>query len=65
MLHSSPAKKGFLIHSLRSASDIFSNPILAGTFIPGLIPQTDIWHALYEFLSSLRDKHFSDTHSDV
>lgn len=41
------------------------NPILAGTFIPGMIPPTDIWNALYEYLSSLRDKPFTDTRSDI
>ena len=41
------------------------NPILAGTFVPGVIPPTDIWHALYEYLSSLRDKLFTDTRSDI
>lgn len=41
------------------------NPILSGTFIPKLVPPTDIWLALYEYLSSLRDKPFSDTRSDI
>ena len=41
------------------------NPILAGTFIPGMIPPTDIWNALYEYLSSLRDKPFTDSRSDI
>ena len=41
------------------------NPILAGTFIPKVILPTDIWNALYAYLSSLRDKPFTDTRSDV
>jgi hypothetical protein len=41
------------------------NPILAGTFIPGVIPPIKIWNALYEYLSSLRDKPCTDTRSDV
>ena len=41
------------------------NPILADTFIPKMIPPTDIWQALYEYISSLRDKPFTDTRSDV
>ena len=41
------------------------NPILSGTFIPKTIPAPDIWQALYEHLSSLRDKSFTDTRSDV
>jgi len=42
-----------------------TNPILAGTFIPRVIPPTDIWNALYAYLSSLRDKPFTDSRSDV
>lgn len=41
------------------------NPILSGTFIPKLVSPTDIWQNLYEYLSSLRDKPFIDTRSDV
>ena len=41
------------------------NPILADTFIPKMIPPTDIWQALYEYLSSLRDKPFTDTRTDT
>lgn len=41
------------------------NPILAGTFIPGMIPPTDIWNVLYTYLSSLRDKPFTDSRSDI
>ena len=41
------------------------NPILAGTFIPKMIPPTDIWHSLYEYISSLRDKPFTDTRTDT
>ena len=41
------------------------NPILAGTFIPKLIPAADIWQALYEYLSTLRDTPFTDTRSDI
>jgi len=43
----------------------FENPILAGTFIPKLIPAADIWQALYEYLSTLRDTPFTDTRSDI
>ena len=41
------------------------NPILTGTIIPKLIPPADIWKNLYQYLSSLRDKPFTDTRSDV
>ena len=49
---------------LRSSRRV-ENPILADTFIPKMIPPTDIWQALYAHLSSLRDKPFTDTRSDV
>ena len=39
--------------------------ILADTSISKMIPPTEIWQALYEYLSSLRDKPFADTRSDV
>ena len=41
------------------------NPILTGTFITKIIPPADIWQALYDYLSSLKDKPFTDTRTDV
>ena len=41
------------------------NPILTGTIIPKIIPPTEIWQSIYEYLSLLRDKPFIDTRSDV
>ena len=41
------------------------NPILAGTFIPKMIPATDIWQTLYDYLSSLKDKPITDTRTDI
>ena len=38
-------------------------PILADTIITKMIPPTDIWQALYEYLPSLKDKPFTDTRS--
>lgn len=49
----------------RSLIHRVENPILAGTFITKIIAPSDIWQALYEYLSSLRDKPFTDTRSDV
>ena len=40
------------------------NPILVNTFIPRLIPPEDIWQALYNYLSSLRDKPITDLRTD-
>ena len=41
------------------------NPILTGTFITKIVPPADIWQALYDYLSSLKDKPFTDTRTDV
>ena len=41
------------------------NPILANTFIPKLIPPTEIWQALYDYLSSLKDKPITDSRTDI
>jgi len=41
------------------------NPILSGTFIPKVIPPSEIWSALYEYLSSLNDKPIIDSRSDI
>ena len=39
--------------------------ILADTSISKMIPPTEIWQALYEYISSLRDKPFADTRTDA
>lgn len=41
------------------------NPILTGTFITKIVPPSNIWQALYEYLSSLKNKPFTDTRTDV
>ncbi|MBR4774940.1 MAG: hypothetical protein IK008_02445 [Bacteroidales bacterium] len=48
-----------------SMANRVTNPILDGTFITKVIPPTDIWDALYEYISSLRDKPITDSRSDV
>lgn len=40
------------------------NPILANTWIPGYIPAQDMWNMLYEYISSLNDKEFTDTRTN-
>ena len=40
------------------------NPILANTFIPKLIPPDEIWQALYDYLSSLKDTPITDSRTD-
>ena len=45
--------------------DYSNNPILTGTFITKIVPPSNIWQALYEYLSSLKNKPFTDTRTDV
>jgi hypothetical protein len=40
------------------------NPILKDTWIPGLIPANDMWNMLYEYISSLNDKEFTDSRTN-
>ena len=40
------------------------NPILSKTWIPGYIPAQDMWNMLYEYISSLNDKEFTDTRTN-
>ena len=44
--------------------DGIDNPILADTWIPKFIPPTDMWNMLYEYISSLRDKEFTDSRTN-
>lgn len=41
------------------------NPILSGTYITKLIPPEEIWKAIYELLSSQKEKPIIDTRSDI
>lgn len=40
------------------------NPILYSTYIPKFIDAYEIWNNLYEYISSLRDKEFTDTRTN-
>lgn len=40
------------------------NPILTNTWIPKYIPAQDMWNMLYEYISSLNDKEFTDTRTN-
>jgi len=40
------------------------NPILKNTWIPKFIPAQDMWNMLYEYISSLNDKEFTDTRTN-
>ena len=40
------------------------NPILYSTYIPKFIDAKQIWNELYEYISSLRDKEFTDTRTN-
>jgi hypothetical protein len=49
--------------SLRESNKI-ENPILKDTWIPGLISANDMWNMLYEYISSLNDKEFTDSRTN-
>lgn len=40
------------------------NPILYSTYIPKFIDPYEMWNNLYEYISSLRDKEFTDTRTN-
>lgn len=40
------------------------NPILYSTYIPKFIDAYEIWNNLYEYISSLRDKEFTDSRTN-
>lgn len=46
-------------------NQIIENPILYSTYIPKFIPAEEMWNLLYEYISSLRDKEFTDNRTDV
>jgi hypothetical protein len=43
---------------------MINNPILYSTYIPKFIDAMEIWNNLYEYISSLRDKEFTDTRTN-
>jgi hypothetical protein len=43
---------------------MINNPILYSTYIPKFIDAYEIWNNLYEYISSLRDKEFTDTRTN-
>lgn len=54
----------YYIREGRAASGGVENPILKNTWIPGLIPAQDMWNMLYEYISSLNDKEFTDSRTN-
>ena len=40
------------------------NPILANTFIPKVIQPNEIWQAVYDYLSSIKEKPIADLRTD-
>ena len=40
------------------------NPILRDTWIPKVIPADDVWRELYDYISSRKDKPFTDSRTD-
>ena len=45
-------------------SNGMENPILKETWIPRFIPAQDMWNMLYEYISSLNDKEFTDSRTN-
>lgn len=68
-----PCRTYFLLHEYKELWQETSNqliqriknPILIGTIIPKFIAPEEIWQALYDYLSSLKDKPIIDTRTDV
>lgn len=44
--------------------DGVDNPILSDTWIPKFISANDMWNMLYEYISSLNDKEFTDSRTN-
>ena len=42
-----------------------NNPIMSNTYIPKIIPATDVWGAVYEYLSSRKEKPITDLRTDI
>lgn len=45
-------------------ADKIDNPILKNTWIPRFISAQDMWNMLYEYISSLNDKEFTDSRTN-
>ena len=45
-------------------SKVIENPILKNTWIPKYISANDMWNMLYEYISSLNDKEFTDSRTN-
>ena len=50
--------------SERDREQAIHNPILYSTYIPKFIDAYEMWNNLYEYISSLRDKEFTDTRTN-
>ena len=44
--------------------EIIDNPILFSTYIPKFIDAMEMWNNIYEYISSLRDKEFTDSRTN-
>lgn len=59
--------KHFLWRSFRVEpikNNIISNPILQGTWIPKFIKAEDIYHNIYDYISSTKEKEIKDSRTD-
>ena len=46
-------------------SNMVVNPIMAQTYIPKVIPPEEVWKAVYEYLSSQKEKPIVDMRNDI
>jgi hypothetical protein len=54
----------FKYYDIEDKINGIDNPILTETWIPKFIPANDMWNMLYEYISSLNDKEFTDTRTN-
>jgi hypothetical protein len=56
--------RGDFVITKESREYAINNPILYSTYIPKFISAEDMWNNLYEYISSLRDKEFTDNRTN-
>jgi hypothetical protein len=57
-------KLNFRYYDVKDKIDGIDNPILVDTWIPKFISANDMWNMLYEYISSLNDKEFTDSRTN-
>ena len=57
-------KNGKFLVEYKDREQAIHNPILYSTYIPKFITADEMWNNLYEYISSLRDKEFTDSRTN-